>query len=234
MRRIPLALLAVALLGGTGARQGGKTLRYLALGDSYTIGEGVGPAERWPNQLAALLAAEGLALAGAPETPEIIARTGWTTDELSAAISEAKPRKPYDLVTLLIGINDQYRGKTVEAYRPEFRRLLAAAIGFAGNRPERVLVLSIPDWGVTTFGAGSGRSVPQIAREIDAFNAVAKVETEGAGAAFLDVTGETRSAGNAPGELVADGLHPSGKQYARWAKAALPLAKRALTSRPAR
>lgn len=232
MRRIPLALLAVALLGGTGAREGGKILRYLALGDSYTIGEGVEPAERWPHQLAGLLAADGLPLADAPE---IVARTGWTTDELSAAISEAKPKGPYDLVTLLIGVNDQYRGRSVEAYRPEFRRLLEAAIAFAGNRPERVLVLSIPDWGVTTFGASSGRSVPQqIALEIDAFNAVAKLETEGAGAAFLDVTGETRTAGNAAGELVADGLHPSGRQYARWAKAALPLAKRALTPRPAR
>ncbi len=237
-RRYPLALLAVGLLGATltlyaataaGSKaesSGGTTLRYLALGDSYTIGEGVEPAERWPHQLAALLAADGLPLAA---EPEIIARTGWTTDELSAAILEAKPRGPYDLVTLSIGVNNQYRGRTVEAYRPEFRRLLEAAIGFAGNRPERVVVLSIPDWGVTAFGASSGRSVPvQIAREIDAFNAAAKAETEKAGAAFLDVTAETRAAGKAAGELVGDGLHPSGRQYERWAKAALPLAMRAL------
>ncbi len=232
MRRIPLALLAVALLGGAGAKEGGKPLRYLALGDSYTIGEGVEPAERWPHQLAGLLAADGFPLSA--DAPELVARTGWTTDELSAAIAEAKPRGPYDLVTLLIGVNDQYRGREVEAYRPEFRRLLRAAIEFAANRPERVLVLSIPDWGVTTFGADSGRSTPQIAREIDAFNSAAKAETEGTGATFLDITGETRTAGNAAGELVADGLHPSGRQYARWAKAALPPAKRALAPRPAR
>ncbi len=248
MRRLPLPLLVVGLLGGTLAldaapaadskagRPGGAALRYLALGDSYTIGEGVAPAERWPHRLAALLAAEGLPPGSKavepPETPEIVARTGWTTDELSAAIAEARPRGPYDLVTLLIGVNDQYRGRSVEEYRPEFRRLLTAAIGFAGGRSERVLVLSIPDWGVTSFGVSSGRSGAQIAREIDAFNAAAKAETERAG--FLDITVETRAAGRAAGELVEDGLHPSGKQYARWAKAALPLAKRALAAAAAR
>ncbi|HXU31114.1 MAG TPA: GDSL-type esterase/lipase family protein, partial [Thermoanaerobaculia bacterium] len=234
MRGIPLALWAVVgLTGGFFAfgaafaapapakipanRQGGTSLRYLALGDSYTIGEGVEPAERWPHQLAALLAAEGLRFETAPE---IVARTGWTTDELSAAISEAKPKGPFDLVTLLIGVNDQFRGRGVEAYRPEFRRLLQAAIGFAGNRPERVIVLSIPDWGVTSFAASSERFVPErIAREIDAFDAAAKAETEGAGAAFLDVTEETRTAGRKAGELVDDGLHPSGRQYERWAQA---------------
>lgn len=244
MRRAPLALLAAVLLGGSCARdaasddaapgrQGGTTLRYLALGDSYTIGEGVEPAERWPHRLAELLAAEGLPLVGG--SPEIIARTGWTTDELTAAISEAKPQGPYDLVTLLIGVNDQYRGRSAEAYRPEFQRLLEAAIGFAGGRPERVIVLSIPDWGVTSFAVSSERFAPErIAREIDAFNAAAKAETGRAGAAFLDVTEATRTAGNRAGELVGDGLHPSGRQYARWTEAALPLAQRALAAPAAR
>ncbi len=237
MRRVPLAWLAMALVGGacardaasadaTKGRPGETNLRYLALGDSYTIGEGVEPAERWPHRLAELLAADGLPLAG---PPEIISRTGWTTDELWAAIAEAKPQGPYDLVTLLIGVNDQYRGRGVEAYRPEFERLLRKAIGFAGGRPERVLVLSIPDWGVTSFAASEERFVPErIAREIDAFNAAVKAETDRAGAAFLDITAETRAAGRTVEELVADGLHPSGRQYARWAEAALPLAKRAL------
>ena len=243
MRRIPLAWLAMALLGGACARDaasadaaagrpGGKSLRYLALGDSYTIGEGVEPAERWPHRLAERLAADGVPLSG---PPEIVARTGWTTDELGAAIAAAKPEGPYDLVTLLIGVNDQYRGRGVEAYRPEFERLLGLAIGFAGGRPERVLVLSIPDWGVTSFAAAEGRFAPdRIAREIDAFNAVAKQAAERAGAAFLDVTTETRTAGRQAGELVGDGLHPSGRQYARWADAALPLAERALAVPAAR
>ena len=243
IRRIPLAWLAAALLCAASAcdaassearagRSGGKILRYLALGDSYTIGEGVEPDERWPHRLAEALAAEGVPLAS---PPEIVARTGWTTDELWAAIEEAKPQGSYDLVTLLIGVNDQYRGRGVEAYRPEFDRLLKKAIEFAGGRPERVLVLSIPDWGVTSFAATEKRFAPErIAREIDAYNAAAKALSERAGAAFLDVTAETRAAGRKAGELVADGLHPSGLQYARWAAASLPFARRALAVPAAR
>ncbi len=202
-------------------------MRFLALGDSYTIGEGVAPADRWPHLLAARLIADGLPIAS--EEPEIVARTGWTTDELAAAIAEAKPRGPYDLVTLLIGVNDQYRGRSVEEYRPNFERLLGTAVSFAGGDPARVIVLSIPDWGVTSFAAAEERFEPRrIAREIDAYNAAAKALTEAAGASFLDVTEETRQAGRNEGELVGDGLHPSGRQYARWASAALPLARRAL------
>ena len=124
-------------------------MSYLALGDSYTIGEGVPDADRWPVQLATALRAEGIDLAD----PRIIATTGWTTDELASAIDVAEPVGRYDFVSLLIGVNNQYRGRSVAEYRGEFTALLKRAIGFAGGRPERVLVLSIPDWGVTPFAA---------------------------------------------------------------------------------
>ena len=197
--------------------------RFLALGDSYTIGEGVPTAGRWPVALAGRLRAAGQPVAD----PQIVARTGWTTDELDAAITAANPRGPFGLVTLLIGVNNQYRGRTAEAYRPEFRALLARAVRFAGGEARRVVVVSIPDWGVTPFAEGRDRA--QIGRELDAFNAVARAEAEAAGAAFVDVTAISRAE---PAAVTADGLHPSGAQYARWAEAALPAARAAL--QPAR
>ncbi|MEO6397563.1 MAG: GDSL-type esterase/lipase family protein, partial [Tepidiformaceae bacterium] len=118
--------------------------RFLALGDSYTIGESVARGERWPNQLVAALGEEGLAV----QAPEIIATTGWTTSDLKAGIARAKPVGPYDLVSLLIGVNDQYQGRSAEQYREGFRALLAQAVGFAGGDSSRVIVLDIPDWGV--------------------------------------------------------------------------------------
>lgn len=196
--------------------------RFLALGDSYTIGEGVAEAERWPVQLAALLTAQGVAVAA----PEIIARTGWTTAELSAGIDAAAPAGPYDLVSLLIGVNNQYRGLETEAYRTEFAALLQRASAFAGGRPARVLVLSIPDWGVTGFATGRDRA--QIAREIDAFNALNRAEAERLGARYVDVTPLSRRAATESGWVAPDNLHPSGKMYAAWAELAQPAACAAL------
>src|SRR5437763_16852926 len=135
------ALAAVLMLAMT------PSPRCLALGDSYTIGESVSAADRWPNQLALQLRKDGIDIA----YPEIIAKTGWTTDELSSAIDAAKPHGPYALVTLLIGVNNQYRGRDAEQYRKEFVVLLQRSIAFAGNDPKSVLVVSIPDWGVTPF-----------------------------------------------------------------------------------
>ena len=197
-------------------------VRYLALGDSYTIGEGVETGERWPAQLAALLRARGTAVA----EPEIVARTGWTTDELEAAIDGAAPRGPYGLVSLLIGVNNQYRGGAQSIYRTQFTALLRRAIRFAGGDTSRVVVLSIPDWGVTPFAEGRDRS--QIASEIDGFNAAAREVTSELGARWVDVTPASRQAGADAAMLVADGLHPSGRQYARWAELALPAAASAL------
>jgi lysophospholipase L1-like esterase len=196
-------------------------LTYLALGDSYTIGEGVAPAERWPAQLATRLRGEGVPLG----EPEILATTGWTTDELAAAMDGAAFTPPYDLVSLLIGVNNQYRGRDAEAYRHEFHALLARAIALAGERPARVLVLSIPDWGVTAF-AQSDRDGTRIGAELDDFNAVARDEARRAGAAWIDITGLSRQH---PDWLVADGLHPDGRQYALWTGAALAAARQALS-----
>jgi lysophospholipase L1-like esterase len=194
-------------------------LRFLALGDSYTVGEGVEPAERWPAQLAAALRADGLRLAD----PEIVAVTGWTTDELDAGIDAARPTGPFDLVTLLIGVNDQYRGRSPDAYRPALRALLGRALGFAAGRPGRVLLLSIPDWGATPFAADRDRAA--IAHAIDAFNAVGREEAARAGVAFVDLTPLSRTQGAL---VVADRLHPSGEAYAAWAAEVLSAARAAV------
>jgi lysophospholipase L1-like esterase len=192
-------------------------MRYLALGDSYSIGEGVPDAGRWPVQLAVRLRREGVAL----DDPTIIATTGWTTDELSAAMDAFAFEPPYDLVSLLIGVNNQYRGRSADDYRSEFRGLLERAVALAGGRSERVLVLSIPDWGVTPFAHGSGRDVLQIAGELDVYNAIAQEEAGRRGAQFADITGISRLH---PALLADDGLHPSAAQYALWTEAAVPAA----------
>ena len=196
--------------------------RFLALGDSYTIGEGVPDAQRWPAQLASLLGEEGIAV----EPPEIIAKTGWTTGELAAGIEGAKLDRPYELVSLLIGVNNQYRGGSPEQYREEFRALLSAAIGCAGGLRSRVIVLSIADWGVTPFAEGRDRA--QISREIDAFNAVNREETLKAGARYVEVSAVSREAADIPELTAGDGLHPTGELYRRWAELALPEARAAL------
>ena len=202
-------------------------MRFLALGDSYTIGEGVDDAERWPVQLAALLRERGIQVGD----PRIIARTGWTTDELSAAIDDADPQGPYALVSLLIGVNNQYGGRHADEYRVEFAALLQRAIEFADGDASRVIVLSIPDWGVTPFADGRDRT--QIASEIDAYNAVNRDEARRAGAHWVDVAPQSRAAGADPAFLVSDGLHPSGRAYAEWARLALPAAAEALGPSPA-
>lgn len=236
-----------------------RALRYLALGDSYTIGEGVAPEGRWPMQLAHALRAEGVMLGD----PKIIATTGWTTDELSAALdvfddsrvaghrpvgaasaasssggignrqlaAEAAPTMTtaWDFVSLLIGVNNQYRGRGVDDYRGEFADLLERTIGYAGHRAGRVLVLSIPDWGVTPFAAREGRDAAQVARELDACNAAARAACEQRGVAFVDITAVSRARGDEAAMLVDDGLHPSAAMYALWTQLALPVARGLLT-----
>jgi lysophospholipase L1-like esterase len=198
--------------------------RFLALGDSYTVGESVAAVECWPNQLARQIRSSGLDIAD----PEIVARTGWTTSELNAAIDQAAPHGPYDLVTLLIGVNDQYRRRDAEQYRREFAALLGRAIRFAGGVARRVLVFSIPDWGVTPFAAGRDRA--KIASEIDCYNAVNREETMRVGARYADITAISRRASADRSLVAGDGLHPSGAMYTEWAGLALPEAEQALRS----
>lgn len=199
-------------------------IRFLALGDSYTIGEGVDAGERWPERLAALLRGRGLAV----ETPEIVARTGWTTGDLMAGIDRAAPSGRFDLVSLLIGVNDQYGGVDAEAYRAPFRALLDRAVGFAGGEAQRVIVLSIPDWSVSPFALG--RDLVRIASEIDVFNVVGREETEARGARHVDITVASRTVQGhwTRPPFAPDGLHPSGVMHAEWARLALPHASAAL------
>ena len=193
------------------------SVRYLALGDSYTIGESVREADRFPSQLTALLVREGL-----PTEVSIVARTGWTTDELWQGIQSRSLEPPYDLVSLLIGVNNQYRGYDINEYREGFKFLLNKAIEYSGGDPDRVIVFSIPDWGVTPFA--SGRDEAKIASEIDAFNLVNFEETEKTGAHYVDITPVSRRAKNDDSLIAPDGLHPSGAMYAEWANRALPIA----------
>lgn len=197
-------------------------MRYLALGDSYTIGESVLTTERWPVQLAARLQAQGVRQAA----PQIIARTGWTTDELLAALAQHPPQGPFALVSLLIGVNNQYRGRDSEEYRQQFQQLVQMAIAYAGGQAERVLVLSIPDWGVTPFAAQLRRDT--IAAAIDQFNAIKRAETQSAGAHYVDITPLSRQAQHDLTLIAHDGLHPSGRMYTRWVELALPVALAAL------
>jgi lysophospholipase L1-like esterase len=188
---------------------------YLAFGDSYTIGEQVLLKESFPfltiDILNELLKSEGR-MFGAPK---VIAQTGWTTDELQAAIDSAGITGKYDFVSLLIGVNNQYRGCTVEHYKFQFEKLLHTAMSFANEKKENVFVLSIPDWGTTPFAEGRDRDT--IAKQIDEFNAAAKNICGQHGVVFIDITtGQRKDAGNSK-MLAADGLHPSGKEYAKWA-----------------
>jgi len=206
-------------------------MRYLALGDSYTIGESVAEDERWPNQLAALITSSpqfAKPIGGTERGMEvtIIARTGWTTDELWQSIQAAKPEPPYDLVSLLIGVNNQYRGYDINEYREQFILLLNESIEYAGGDPNRVIVLSIPDWGVTPFAASRDRG--QIGKEINAFNLVNRAESEKAGVHYVDVTPGSREATDDISLVASDGLHPSGKMYSEWARLAYPEALKAL------
>ncbi|HEY5772724.1 MAG TPA: SGNH/GDSL hydrolase family protein [Chitinophagaceae bacterium] len=185
---------------------------YLALGDSYTIGESVLPTGNFPSQTVQLLTQ----LEYNFKSPEIVAKTGWTTDELQNNINTHTFTPPYDIVTLLIGVNNQYRGRPVDTYKPEFENLLKQAIQFDGGKADHVIVLSIPDWGVTPFAAGRDRD--QIAREIDEYNTANKTISENYKVKYIDITPWTREAAYDLSLLAGDGLHPSAKEYKRWSE----------------
>lgn len=189
-----------------------KKYTYLALGDSYTIGESVPENKNFPHQVVELLRKEKINI----DEPGIVAKTGWTTDELQEQLSRTRLAVPFDFVTLLIGVNNQYRGRSEKEYAQQFEELLQQAIGYAGEKANHVIVLSIPDWGVTPFAKDRNRT--KIAQEIDAFNAINETIAKKYKVHYINITPFTREAANDRTLVAADGLHPSAKDYARWAK----------------
>jgi lysophospholipase L1-like esterase len=185
---------------------------FLALGDSYTIGEAVTETERWPMQLKVLLNNKGLVL----NEIDIIAKTGWTTDELIIAIDDSQHlKRNYNYVSLLVGVNNQYRGYPLDNYEKEFSQLLKTAIAYADNVSDNVIVLSIPDWGVMPFAEGRDRK--KIAKEIDDFNTVNKSLAMQENVKYVDITPISRLASDDKSLTASDGLHPSGAMYKLWA-----------------
>jgi lysophospholipase L1-like esterase len=188
--------------------------KYLALGDSYTIGQSVLESERFPNQVVSLLRAQNIKI----NDPKIIATTGWTTKNLIDALNASPPQNNYDVVSLLIGVNNQYQGRNIDEYKLEFALLLNRSIQYAGNKPTHVFVLSIPDYSVTPFASGSDKV--KIAAEIDRFNLENKKISSQLGVNYIDITPISREPD--PTLTAGDGLHPSGKQYKRWADLLAP------------
>lgn len=189
-----------------------KSFRYLALGDSYTIGESVALNKNFPNQTVALLRKEKISI----DDPAIIAKTGWTTDELQEMLNRTRLQIPFDFVTLLIGVNNQYRGRSADEYSEQFTQLLQQAISYAGEKPNHVIVVSIPDWGVTPFAEGRDRV--KIAKEIDVFNAINEKISNQYKVHYINITAFTREAATDKTLVTKDGLHPSAKDYTRWAE----------------
>lgn len=189
-----------------------KTLSYLALGDSYTIGESVPEHKNFPHQVVELLRKEKINI----DDPGIVAKTGWTTDELQEQLSRTRLAVPFDFITLLIGVNNQYRGRSEKEYAQQFEELLQQAIGYAGDKANHVIVLSIPDWGVTPFAKDRDRK--KIAKEIDAFNAINEKIAKKYNVHYINITPLTREAATDKTLVAEDGLHPSAKDYTRWAK----------------
>ncbi|MGQ7853764.1 SGNH/GDSL hydrolase family protein [Pedobacter sp. WC2501] len=203
-----------AINQATHPSSGTGNFTYLALGDSYTIGEAVKQTQSFPYQLQSLLKNQNINVAN----PKIIATTGWTTDELQAAIKKENLTGSYSFVTLLIGVNNQYRGYALTTYKKEFAELLQTAINYAGGNKSKVFVVSIPDWGATPFGKNSGKNAQTIASEIDNFNTANQEITLAAGISYTNITPASRNATTDISLIADDGLHPSAKMYGQWAE----------------
>ena len=189
---------------------------YLALGDSYTMGESISKKHTWPKQLVDSLKTRNIFLS----EPRIIAKTGWTTDELKKAINDSSLDYPYDWVSLLIGVNNQYRGRDLDEFKLQFESLLFEAIAFSGNRKERVFVISIPDWGSMPFA--KDRDPNKIAIEIDNFNQIIYEVCAFENIKFIDITPITRNIYSNPNWIAKDSLHPSKEQYSKWVEKMIP------------
>jgi lysophospholipase L1-like esterase len=215
-------LLLVLLLTLAGEPVKAKEISILALGDSYTIGEAVTTASRWPNQLRNLLANHGISA----NNPVIVARTGWTTANLASAIKSRSIHTHFDIVTLLIGVNDQFQGYSANDYRPAFRALLKTAIGFAADRPAHVIVLSIPDYSVTPFAKRYNQA--RIASELAEFNNINKNLSLEEGVHYINITAMSQQAAQRRDLIAYDGLHPSELMYHLWAEKILPVIQQIL------
>ncbi len=189
---------------------------FLALGDSYTIGEAVAESGRWPVQLVEKLRKSGIKISD----PDIIATTGWTTAELQEAILQQKPASGYSLVSLLAGVNNQYRGLPVARYREEFEVLVQQATGFAGGNPAGVIIISIPDYGVTPFARD--KDPAKIARELDEYNRINREIARQHHVKWFDITTGSKSAATDLSLTADDGLHPSERMYAQWVEVIFP------------
>jgi len=183
-------------------------VRFLALGDSYTIGQNVPTYDRWPNQLASQLTTKGYNVSEV----KFIAQTGWRTDNLKNAIDQQQPLSGYNLVSLLIGVNNQFQGGNTSTYYSQFEDLLKTAILLASNKPEHVFVLSIPDYAYTPYGSGN----TSISSQIDQFNSINKMLTESYKVKYIDITPISRMGLLKPELVASDGLHPSGNMYGLW------------------
>jgi lysophospholipase L1-like esterase len=206
----------------TPAASAGPALKYLALGDSYTIGQSVAAEARFPAQTAQILKQAKINFS----TIDYIATTGWTTNSLLAAINSQNPASNYDIVTLLIGVNDQYQQVDTTLYRIRFTQLLGKSVVLAGGRSARVFVLSIPDYSATPYVSVSDKA--RVRAEIDAFNAINKQVTLANNLAYLDITPSTRQASFDNSLIAGDGLHPSGTEYSKWATMLAPMIQKAL------
>jgi lysophospholipase L1-like esterase len=195
-----------------------KTYSYLALGDSYTIGTEIDSIQTYPVQIAALLKAQGFSIKGL----DMIAHNGWTTANLNDAIAHSNNTKIYNMVSLLIGVNNQYQGLSKDQFRIEFATLVKTAINYGGKNPKNVFIVSIPDYGITP---NYSSNMQAIGADIDAFNLIIQDESQKAGVAYIDITTVSRTAYNSPDLIAGSGPHFSGKMQAKWANIALPVAK---------
>lgn len=214
------AILFIMILNHPKVDRNKDVKPYLALGDSYTIGESVSQSQSFPYQLANAFSKVEMHV-----SPQIIAKTGWTTGDLLQAIARENPHQSYEFVTLLIGVNNQYRGYSKETYRKEFKELLQISIRSAGNRKEHVFVISIPDWGVTDYARENGFNEQTVSKEIDVFNVINKEETLAMGISYTDITAQSRLAKTDKSLIANDGLHPSEKMYAHWVNVLFPKIK---------
>ena len=215
-RSITFGLLFSALLFLGAIENESSPISFLALGDSYTIGESVDSDQRWPLLLADSLRSRGFDV----EKPDIIAKTGWTTSDLQEAINNENPHSNYDLVSLLIGVNNQYQGLDFKQFEKEFKNLLNQAISFAGGNPQNVFVVSIPNYGVTPFG--QEKNPQKITRELRRYNKTARQIAQKNDVTFVHITPISENAQHNPALIAEDGLHPSGKMYQQWVSKMLP------------